>query len=160
MRRTGRVGLALAAVAVVTVGALTLAPERDSRPGAGDDEIAAYRSGELAVRAGHMDARRDVVLSRLQAKVRMTNAVYAGEITLDQAVGRFREMTEHDPEAVELLRTRYGGTGDEAYYRNVLGFVRGAARQHPDEAKVILPRLEAEFARRFPPAGIAEQLVQ
>lgn len=156
MKRVAGLILALAASTIAALGLVMLAPERASTPVVGQDELAAPRSGEMSRQSERIDARRELVLDRLRAKDRIADALVRGELTLDQAVERFRHLTENDPAAVAAMRARYGVTGDELYYRNVLGFARAAARHHPDLAKAVLPKLEAEALRRFPPAFAAE----
>jgi hypothetical protein len=159
MRLIGRLGLALVA-GVTAVLFVALAPENAPSSAAEDEGLAAYRTGETARRSDKMDAQRDVVMARVLAKVRVTDALYRGDLTLDQAVERFRELGDSDPEVMDAMRARYGVSADQVYYRNVLDFARGAARRHPDRANVVLPRLEAEVVRRFPGAGTAQLAVQ
>jgi hypothetical protein len=160
MKRIAQLSLALAATTIVALGLVMLAPARSSRPAVGDEELATLRTGETTRQTERIDARRDVVFGRLLAKERITGALLRGELTLDQAAERFRELIAGDPAAVAAMQARYGRDGDEIYYHNVLDFARGEARYHPDRGKPVLPGLEAEVSRRFPPPGAAERPVK
>src|SRR5262245_65841049 len=127
MKRIGPVSLTLAAAALATTGVLGLSPEGSPPSAGGDDELAAWRTGEAGRRGERMDARRDVITNRVRAKEQITIQLFRGELTLEQAVDHFREFTRDDPESVASMRVLYGVTGDEVYYRNVLGCARGAA---------------------------------
>ena len=152
MKRIVRLGLAVATTTFVALGLVFLAPERASPPVADEEKVAPYRIGEMARESEQIDSRCVVVLDRLLAKDRVTDALLRGELTLEQAVEHFRRLIANDPAAVAALRAQYGGRGDEMYYRQVLSFAHAAARYHPERVKVVIPRLEAEVARRFPPA--------
>ena len=148
--------LTLAIGAVVGVAATLIRPTTRPPRAWDNEELAAYRTGEAARQSEQIDARRHLVLSRLLAKGQIVNALLRGEMTLDQAVNHFRQLIERDPAAVAAMRSQYGRAGDEIYYRNVLDFARGEARYRPDRGSTVMPLLEAEVSRRFPPAGAAE----
>jgi hypothetical protein len=160
MKRIVRLGLAVAATTVVALGLVFLAPERASPPALERENVTPYRIGEMARESEQIDSRRVMVLDRLLAKDRVADALLRGELTLEQAVERFRHLTANDPAAVAAMRARYGGRGDEMFYRQVLSFARVAAYYHPERAKVVVPRLEVEVSRRFPPARAVQLRVQ
>jgi len=156
MKRIGWPSLALAALFVAGL-VLALFETAPRSPAPWEEEgVNVLRTGEMARRGEQIDARRVVVLDRLRAKDRVTDALLRGELSFEQAVERFRQLTEIDPAAVAAMRAQYGVAGEEMYFRNVLVFVRRAAHYQPDRAKVVLPRLEAEMSHRFPPAAAAE----
>jgi hypothetical protein len=159
MKRIVPLSLAVAATTVFALGLVFFAPERASPAALKGEKGAAYRIGEIGHESEQIDSRRVMVLDRLLAKDRITDALFRGELTLEQAVERFRHLTANDPVAVAAMRARYG-TGDEMYYSQVLSFARAAAYYHPDRAKVVIPRLEVEVSRRFPPARAVELQVR
>jgi hypothetical protein len=102
-----------------------------------------------------------ILVSRIIEKQEIARALLRGDVTFHRAADRFRELSSDDPAALDQLRIRFPGASDaELWHRQVIGYVQGFA--HDDSARVaaLVPKLEAEVARRFPrppDAGIRPQ---
>jgi hypothetical protein len=97
--------------------------------------------------------RNDPVLSRIVLKTDVADALVRGELTLDEAAARFREINGADPTAlVELRRLFPGASDDELTYRQVIHFAYAGSRWPAAKWLPRLRQLEAEFHSRFPAA--------
>jgi hypothetical protein len=97
-----------------------------------------------------LDAARRGVAERTLDKSDVALGVARGELTLEQAAERFRQMNAARPDRLAFLRPSYpGASDDELVYRQVILFVRGNYRLDPARVAACLPGLEAEVSRRF-----------
>jgi hypothetical protein len=147
MKLTVRFGLGLSAAtgAVLAFGAVYV------QSPSGTDELTRYLADDEVRQARELDNRQRLVLQRVMEKEAVVHALVRGEITLDQAAERFRQLTADDAAALAYLRSFHPAASDEElHYRNVLGFVRGMVWTHPARFAEVFARLEDEVRRRFP----------
>ena len=96
----------------------------------------------------------DPVLARIVRKTETADALVWGELTLAEAVARFRELNGSDPTALAELRRHFpGASEDELTYRQVLHFAYAGPRWPPAKWAPRLRQLEAEFHAAFPAAA-------
>jgi hypothetical protein len=95
-----------------------------------------------------LDGRCRVVTGYTLDKIEVAQSLVKGELTLDLAVDRFRQL--NGPETVAYLRSVYPDLSEaELVYRQVLRYVAGCRRADPARVAACLPVLEAEVNRRF-----------
>jgi len=148
MKFTVRLGLGLVAAtgAVLALGSVYVHSRQDG--------LASYLESDEARYTRELDDRQRLVLQRVMEKENVVNALVRGEITLDHAAERFRQLTADDSATIAYLRTFYpAATQEELHYRNVLGFVRGMVWTQPARVGELLARFEEEVRRRFPADG-------
>lgn len=143
---------------VVGVAAVLIAV-RDSRPAArsgpawevrGDDR---WADPDEARRAEDLSASQDEVTARVSEKLALIDQLIRGERTLDAVADRFRELNAGCRNAYLILADAYPTASEEELaYRQVVLFVR-ASKPYSTLVAAVLPRLEAEVTRRFPPAA-------
>ncbi len=87
---------------------------------------------------------------RIRAKEDAALALLRGDLTLDEAAGRFRALNAVGPPTLGAMRLHFPGASDEELnYRQVLTHAREFARRDPSLA-ARLARLEGELRGRFP----------
>jgi hypothetical protein len=109
------------------------------------------------VREGRaLSAEFGATSDRMAEKDRVVGDVAAGRLTLSEAAARFRELNRAEPAAVRDARraTYPAGSEDERCCREVIGWMRGWLRDHPEADGGVSGRLEAELAGRQPPCGL------
>jgi hypothetical protein len=98
------------------------------------------------------DAGQEQLIARISLKQETAAALVRGEITLSEAAVRFRDVSGGDMASLSHLRNMYPqATDEELWYRQVIGYVRGFRASDPARVATLIPRLEAEVARLFPP---------
>jgi hypothetical protein len=98
-----------------------------------------------------LDNRIAAATFRLSEKRSVALALVRCELSLQQAVDRFRTIIGGDPASLDYLRRfRPGATDDELLYRNVVGYARSILLEWPDLSPCILDRLQAELDAEFP----------
>jgi|SRR5262245_28632969 len=116
-----------------------------------DSEDVSWADAHEARRAEALIAAGEDAVARVTEKGAAADALVRGELTLDEAAGRFRKLNAGRPDAYRGLADAYPAASEEELaYRQVLLFVRGA-RFHSTLARAALARLEGEVDRRFPP---------
>ena len=131
--------------ALATVG-LAVFVTAQSDPRANDDDVALHpNNSDQFCRA--IDVQCEAALARVLEKDRIVKSLLRDELTLDQAAEGFRAVIGDDTKAIEYLQTRYGATGDEIFYRNVVTF---ATTGQPTSVAAVARRLEDELRQRFP----------
>jgi hypothetical protein len=158
MNPTVRLGLgaalAVAGVALLLAGPTCFTPNRGEPGGVAswDDGLIRF-PGDEGPRRQHqaVDNRQRVILRRIQEKMAVAEALARGELSLTQAVERFRELAAGDRGALVGLRAKHPDASDEELFcRSVLGFVRPVLQTGPLKNRDRLDRLEHEFRLRFP----------
>ena len=97
------------------------------------------------------DERIAAAVRRLSEKRAVSLALVRGELSLRQAVDRFRAIIGGDPAVLDHLRRfRPNATDDELLYRNVVGFARNVFTEWPDLSPELLDQVEVELAAAFP----------
>jgi hypothetical protein len=152
-------GSAVVVAAGVIAGFLALRPAEADTIGPGiQDPIPGRFVDPEQLREYHdLTARQQASVSRTAKKLEVAAELIRGETTLSDAAARFREIVQSDPAALASLRVMCpGGTDEERYYWNVIGFVRGLARIEPGRVPALVGKLEAEVRARFPatPSGV------
>jgi hypothetical protein len=147
--------LAVGGVALLLF-ALPVAPSRAvaDRGGRGWEpaESVGWADPEEARRFRDLDAECRGARGRNQDKATLTEALVRGERTMEDVAAQFRKLNAGAPCPYAVLQDRFPSAGEaELSYRQVVLFVRGMA-PHRAGAGAALPALEAEVARRFPPA--------
>ena len=147
--------LAGAAIAAVILVQARPAARADQQPSSWDPgETDAWADADAADRYRELDDQTRQVADRLTRKIALADSLARGERTLDEVATRFRELNGPDRAAYRSLAREYPAAGDEELaYRQAIGFVRMAVKADRTRPATILPRLEADLARRFPPAG-------
>src|SRR5262245_28139857 len=134
-------GLAVGFTAAAVLAAVLSGRGPQGRPDPGRD--AGPDSGPVMVQVLPPQAAME---RRIRAKVEAAEELARGAITLAEAAGRFRELTEPDPEAVAALRRAHGPVPEEELFgRNAIDFVRAELRDDPDRLGAVVARLEAEL---------------
>jgi hypothetical protein len=122
-----------------------IGPEAASLPQVKDEiETDSRESQEL-------DKQLQVVLSRIEARRQVISSLLAGQMTLAEAVARFKELdAARSANEKEWLRRAYGAVSDEeCCYRQVLRNVASQLRARPQQASEIEARLRAELEARL-----------
>jgi hypothetical protein len=151
MPRT-QVTVVVAALAALSVGLLGSPALELRSPRVEDDPVFRFAGDEDFLRQeADLDARLATAVSRLSDKWAVALALVRGELSLRQAVDRFRVIMAGDPAFFDQLRrSRPGATDDELLYRNVVGYARNVLTEWPDHSPDMLDRLEAELDAEFP----------
>jgi hypothetical protein len=151
---------ALAGAAVLAALVVLARPAaRADHPSTGYDpgESDAWADADAADRYRELDDQTRQVTQRLSEKVTLAKALARGEGTLDEAAARFRELNGPDRDGYRALTREFPSAGEEELaYRQVVMFVRMAAEADRAVGATVLRRLDADLARRYPPARPAE----
>jgi hypothetical protein len=132
---------------------------RADHPPAGYDpgESDAWADADAADRYRELDDQTRQIAQRLTEKLTLAKALARGEGTLDEAAARFRELNGPDRDGYRALAREFPNAGEEELaYRQVVMFVRMAAKDDCAVPATVLRRLEADLARRYPSAPPAQ----
>ncbi|HKB04153.1 MAG TPA: hypothetical protein VKD90_18160 [Gemmataceae bacterium] len=120
-------------------------------------ESDAWADADAAEQYQELDDQARQVTRRLTEKVALAEALACGEEKLDEVAARFRELNGPGRDVYRALADEYPTAGEEELaYRQVIAFVRMAARAGRSGASVVVRRLETEFAVRYPAAPRSE----
>ncbi|OAI38678.1 hypothetical protein AYO40_01605 [Planctomycetaceae bacterium SCGC AG-212-D15] len=111
----------------------------------------------LAVMAQEGERSRELDRALVRSRARAEGLAYlvqelaAGHQSLSAAARESRDLHEDDPSIVACLHLVFGGgSDDEALCRHLVMRVSAFLRSSPRHYREVLPRLEAEFKRRYP----------
>jgi hypothetical protein len=141
----------LGAATIALTATIVFAVRHSMGPSANGDQAELFADGDGE---GNLDAdsRQDGVVTRIRDKEEIAATLIRGEITFARAAERYRELDDPEHSGLTALRARFPWSSiEELYHRQVLGFVRGARRLYPEPVARLVPRLEGELFRRFPP---------
>src|SRR5262249_33894156 len=98
-----------------------------------------------------LDRELQAVLARIKARRQIINSLLAGQMTLDEAVARFRELDGNRIEGEQdWLRRAYPAASDqERYLRQILGNLESQLLEQPKEAAERGARLRTELEARL-----------
>jgi hypothetical protein len=103
--------------------------------------------------SSRLDGRLEAIRRSIQIKEETTGRYLAGELTLEEAAGIFRDATDVIPgHEVIVLGYFAGDTREEKLCRHVLAWVGAVLIQDPDNGGYIA-YLEAEFDERLRTQG-------
>jgi hypothetical protein len=113
---------------------------------------------ESQVRKEALNADRDAIDARIQARAQVVGDILAGRLVLSEGLRRFRELTEADPYFdLDGFRRSFAGTNDEERHtRRMIAFLRHHTDNLPAAARDLADQLEADLQRRRQPSASCE----
>jgi hypothetical protein len=102
---------------------------------------------QAALRDEELEQSRRPTYHRIDARKETVRDLIAQRCSLSQALAHFGELDGEHPEVLmELSRKRSGyGSDTEWNYQYIVVLVKDLLENHPDEAAIVLRRLEKEY---------------
>jgi hypothetical protein len=95
--------------------------------------------------------QQEVTRIRGEAHRQLIDDVIAARQTLLEAAARLRDLNEMEPECMTSIRMYVPGASDEERLcRLIIHSVRTRLEDQPDEATIVVGRLEMELRHHFP----------
>ena len=92
-----------------------------------------------------LEQQTRVTMNRLNAKLAIVDELYNGNLTLRDAVVRFRNLNRSNPKFVEQARlNRPNCSDDDCQFWNIIDCARNSAGRYPDEDRFVV-RLTEEI---------------
>jgi hypothetical protein len=145
MKTLACIALGLSTAAVMFAGAYLA--HLGARPGVRGDSVGFEASDETERVTADLECQRQVLLSRLTAKLDITRAVIQRRLSLLEAAREMRELIANDSRSLSWLRDLFGGCSDEELFcRHVIAMVQnnGPLLEPPTFAAEVA-RLETEL---------------
>jgi hypothetical protein len=144
MKTLACIALGLSTAAVMFAGAYLA--HLGARPGVRGDSVGFEASDETERVTADLECQRQVLLSRLTAKLDITRAVIQHRLPLLEAAYQMRELVISDSRSLGWLRDLFRGCSDEELFcRHVIAMVHSEAILEPPTAAAEVARLEAEL---------------